>query len=181
MDTKNIRPAGFSMRLAAMLIDNLVLGIALAPVFMLLFGQKTMTKAQMQEILQTQGVIGLFDPNELLIQQAVILVVTVFFWVKFAGTPGKRLLGLRVVDAKTGKNLTPMQSTLRYLGYFISTMSMFCGFLWVLWDDKNQAWHDKIAGTMVIEDKPQRKYGTSSTAGDTPSSSTAKDDDTFTA
>lgn len=178
MNKNNLRPAGFGMRLAAMLTDNLVLGIALAPIFMLLFGQNTMTEAQMQEILRTQGFIGLFDPNELMIQQAIVLAVTVFFWVKFAGTPGKRLLGLRVIDAQTGKNLTPMQSTLRYLGYFLSAMPMCLGFLWVIWDEKKQGWHDKLAGTMVVEDKPQRKYGPRrETQNHAPSVQQKRDDD----
>lgn len=180
MDKTDFRPAGFGIRLAAMLIDNLVLGIALAPIFMLIFEQQTMTEAQMQEILQTQGVMGLFDPKELMIQQAIVLAITVFFWVKFAGTPGKRLLGLRVIDAKTGKHLTPIQAALRYVGYFLSAMPMCLGFFWVLWDEKNQGWHDKIAGTLVIENKPKRKYAQQ----DVNHQSTTpppQDDDTFAA
>ncbi len=181
MNKNDFRPAGFGMRLAAMLIDNLILGIALAPIFMLLFGQNTMTEAEMQHILQTQGPAGLFDPNQLMIQQAIVLLVTAFFWVKFAGTPGKRLLGLRVIDAKTGKNLAPMQATLRYLGYFLSALPMCLGFFWVLVDEKNQAWHDKIAGTLVVEDKPKRKYADDNHPQTPPRPSGKDDDDTFTA
>jgi uncharacterized RDD family membrane protein YckC len=26
------------------------------------------------------------------------------------------------------------------------------GFLWALWDNKQQGWHDKLAGTLVVKD-----------------------------
>lgn len=32
------------------------------------------------------------------------LVLTLFFWMKFAATPGKMALSLKVVDARTGQN-----------------------------------------------------------------------------
>lgn len=187
MNTSDLRPAGFGLRLAAMLIDNLVLGILLSPIFMMLFGRKTLSAEEMQalegmsvqQLSPEQALMALFDPKEMMIQQAIVLAITVFFWVKFAGTPGKRLLGLRVVDAQTGAHLTPMQSTLRYLGYFVSAMPMCFGFFWVLWDEKNQAWHDKIAGTLVVQDKPERKYGANDRPRRSPPAN--KDDDTFAA
>lgn len=150
-------PAGFGIRLAAMLIDNLVISIALTPISMLFFERKVLTDEQRQTMIQNQDITALFNPNELMFLQLLTLLITVFFWVRFAGTPGKRWLGIRVVDARTGANLTPMQSVLRYVGYIISALPMCMGFFWMLFDDKNQAWHDKIAGTMVIEDKPPRR------------------------
>jgi uncharacterized RDD family membrane protein YckC len=29
-------------------------------------------------------------------------------------------------------------------------MVLFVGFLWIIWDAEKQAWHDKIAGTVVV-------------------------------
>lgn len=59
-------------------------------------------------------------------------------WVKFAGTPGKRLLRLKVLDEKTGENLTVGQAILRYIGYFPSTLVFFLGFIWIAFDSKNK-------------------------------------------
>jgi uncharacterized RDD family membrane protein YckC len=28
----------------------------------------------------------------------------------------------------------------------------FLGYLWMLWDDKNQTWHDKVVNSVVIVD-----------------------------
>jgi uncharacterized RDD family membrane protein YckC len=72
------------------------------------------------------------------------------FFLVFAGqTPGKALLGLRVVPVNGGK-LKPWRAVLRYLGYYLSALPLFIGFLWVLLDDQRQAWHDKLAGTVVL-------------------------------
>ena len=39
---------------------------------------------------------------------------------------------------------------LRYVGYIVSGLAIGLGFLWIIWDDKKQGWHDKIASTKVI-------------------------------
>ncbi|PIE45306.1 MAG: RDD family protein [Gammaproteobacteria bacterium] len=150
MNTSRIQYATFAQRLIAMVIDSVIFSIILSPLFNLLFNEQKLTQEQAEEILQTQGFIGLIDPKEMMIQQIVVLVITVFFWFRYSGTPGKRLLKLKIVDATSGKSLTLLQSVVRYLGYFISSFPMGLGFLWVLFDKKNQAWHDKFANSVVI-------------------------------
>lgn len=73
-----------------------------------------------------------------------------WFWIAHAATPGKMLIDCKIVDAKTGKPITFKQALLRYLGYILSVMSLGLGFLWILWDDRKQGWHDKIANTVVV-------------------------------
>ena len=34
---------------------------------------------------------------------------------------------------------------------FISGQIFSLGYLWMLWDDKKQTWHDKIVGSVVIK------------------------------
>lgn len=149
--------AHFGHRLLAMIIDNIIFSLLLSPIFMLFFDTQQLTNEQVEQILSTQGPLGLINPQELLIQQIVILIITLFFWVRYAGTPGKRLLKLKIVDATTGKHLTKLQSFTRYLGYFIAAFPLGLGFFWVLMDDKRQGWHDKLANSVVIrEDYTQR-------------------------
>ena len=57
----------------------------------------------------------------------------------------------RVVDAKTLGPISTRQAIVRYIGYFVSTFSLFLGFIWVGIDRRKQGWHDKMAGTVVIE------------------------------
>ncbi len=98
------------------------------------------------------------DPNYIpqyewriaLIISVLPALITIWFWIKYAATPGKLLLDCEIVDAKTGKPITLKQSILRYVAYLISALPLFLGFFWMLIDKRHQTWHDKIAGTIVI-------------------------------
>ena len=78
--------------------------------------------------------------------------VTVALWVRFGGTPGKRLMECRIVDARTLKPVSPGQAVVRCLGYMISALPLGLGFLWIAWDRRKQGFHDKLAGTVVLHD-----------------------------
>jgi uncharacterized RDD family membrane protein YckC len=73
----------------------------------------------------------------------------VFFWSLAGQTPGKMLLGVRVIRVD-GRRLSIKRSILRFLGYIVSLVVFFLGFLWILADNRRQGWHDKIADTCVV-------------------------------
>jgi uncharacterized RDD family membrane protein YckC len=64
-------------------------------------------------------------------------------------TPGKRLLGLQVVDAN-GAEPGILRSALRAFLALGSGLLVLMGFLLVLFDRRRQALHDKLAHTYVI-------------------------------
>jgi uncharacterized RDD family membrane protein YckC len=82
---------------------------------------------------------------------ALFLDMVYFTW--FHGsvgqTPGKMLLGLRVVQV-TGEPMTFGLAFLRWTGYLISKLAVYLGFIWIAFDRRKQGWHDKIAGTVVV-------------------------------
>lgn len=65
-------------------------------------------------------------------------------------TPGKRLLGLRVVEL-TGKPPGLMLNLRRYGGYAASLATGGLGFIQIFWDANRQGLHDKAAHTAVID------------------------------
>lgn len=67
-------------------------------------------------------------------------------------TPGKRLLGIRVVHLN-GKPITIWDAFSRYGGYTAGLATGLLGFAQCLWDPNRQAIHDKIAFTAVIRDR----------------------------
>jgi uncharacterized RDD family membrane protein YckC len=79
-------------------------------------------------------------------------LVVLLFWVERQATPGKMVLGLRIVDAVTGETPTMGRLTLRYVGYLVAALPLGLGYLWALWDKQKQGWHDKMAGTVVVRD-----------------------------
>lgn len=64
-------------------------------------------------------------------------------------TPGKRLMGIRVVKAN-GAPLEAMDVIIRYIGYYINSFVFMLGWIWALFDSENQGWHDKLASTYVV-------------------------------
>ena len=81
----------------------------------------------------------------------LIGVAFVLFWMFRSATPGKMLVSAVIVDAKTLGKPSTGQLIGRYLAYYVSTLPLCLGFLWVAFDRRKQGWHDKIAGTLVIK------------------------------
>ena len=90
----------------------------------------------------------------LAIGQSIPILVTGALWAVWGTSPGKRAMHLRIVDADTGEPMTVRQAGLRTLGYLLSFATFGAGFLWVLFNQRKQALHDRIANTVVIDDGP---------------------------
>ena len=75
-------------------------------------------------------------------------------------TPGKRLLGLRVVEL-TAKRLTPLILFKRFGGYAAGLATGGTGFVQLIWDSNRQAIQDKTAHTVVIDARSQARMSES--------------------
>ncbi|MFH1723526.1 MAG: RDD family protein [Elusimicrobiota bacterium] len=73
---------------------------------------------------------------------------------RLGATPGKKLLGIRVVG-RDGRALGLGRSVVRAFGYLVSTPLMNLGFLWSLFHPESRAWHDLMAGSVVVEARPK--------------------------
>ena len=66
-------------------------------------------------------------------------------------TPGKWMLGIRVVNRETGLPAGFWRMALReVIGKLVASILCYLGFIWALVDANRQGWHDKIAKTLVI-------------------------------
>ena len=92
-------------------------------------------------------------PADFLINWLLPAVAIVLFWIYRQATPGKMAIKARIVDARTGAKPKPGQLMIRYLGYYVSTIPLGLGLIWVAFDPRKQGWHDKIAGTVVVRSK----------------------------
>jgi uncharacterized RDD family membrane protein YckC len=81
-----------------------------------------------------------------------VLGLALLGWMNGASgrTPGKRVVGIRVVRDADGRVLGGGLGLVRALCHFLDTVSCFLGWLWPLWDSKNQTFADKILATVVI-------------------------------
>lgn len=138
----DVEYAGFWRRVVASLIDTVLVSLVLAPILALL-GREA-------HFGLTDEIPPLSDNLLNLLLPAAIIIA---FWLIKQGTPGKLLMGARVVDAQTGATLTTGQAIGRYLAYYVSLIPFCLGFFWVGFDARKQGWHDKLAGTVVVLDR----------------------------
>ncbi|HEV2132119.1 MAG TPA: RDD family protein, partial [Longimicrobiaceae bacterium] len=80
------------------------------------------------------------------------LYFTLFLAVWRGQTPGKRLLGIRVVRLN-GKPITWWAAFERFGGYAAGLATGLLGFLQIFWDRNRQAIHDKIMETVVVRER----------------------------
>jgi uncharacterized RDD family membrane protein YckC len=133
--------AGFWIRFGAMLIDLVVMIIVLYIPLTMIYGEEYW--------IGEQFIYGFWD---VILGYIVPIVVTIWFWLRYSGTPGKMATRLRIVDAATGNKMTTGQAIGRYFAYTIAILPLCLGLIWVGIDKKKQGWHDKLAGTVVIRD-----------------------------
>lgn len=132
--------AGFWVRAGALLIDAIIMIIVLFIPLIFIYGE---------EYLDGEHLIyGFWD---VILSYVVPFIATLWFWLKFCATPGKMATKLKVVDAKTGGQLSIGQAIGRYFAYIVAMLPLGLGFIWVGIDKKKQGWHDKLAGTVVIK------------------------------
>ncbi|NOI26619.1 RDD family protein [Vibrio mediterranei] len=131
--------AGFWVRTGAVLIDTGLFLIITLPLLYWIYGDASLHS--------TQSTSKGWD---VFLNWVFPFVATTVFWIYRSATPGKIVFKLRVVDAKTRSSLSTRQSILRYLAYYVSTIPLCLGFLWVVFNTKKQGWHDLIANTIVI-------------------------------
>ena len=122
--------AGFWRRFVAAFIDGLVVGVV--------------------QFIFNKAVGGLFA-------SFVGLIVSAAYFTYFHGTtgqtPGDAALGVKVVDLQngTGGPIGYGRALLRWVVSIVSGIVLLLGFLWMLWDDEKQTWHDKAAGSVVVK------------------------------
>jgi uncharacterized RDD family membrane protein YckC len=140
------RLASWGRRLSAILIDNVLILIP-AAVGVGLFAVGDSGDATALSVI---GIVLVFV--SITVGQAAYF--TILNGNDRGQTYGKRLLGIRVIDEAVGGPIGYGRSFGRWavpalVNFFCGVFSIIDG-LWPLWDDRNQALHDKVAKSVVI-------------------------------
>lgn len=132
--------AGFWIRTGASIIDTILIILVTWPLLIAIYG--------MAYFDSTQFIAGTWDA---LISYVFPAVAVLIFWSYRSATPGKMILNMKIIDAKTGQKPSTGQFVGRYFGYFVSMIPLMLGIIWVAFDKRKQGWHDKLAGTLVVK------------------------------
>jgi len=112
--------AGFWIRMGALLLDVLLIGFATS-------------------LLHHWNDVHL----------VVLAIYGAVMWKLRGTTVGGIVFDLHVVRMD-GRPIDWETAIVRALGCFLSLAAVGLGFIWIAFDDNSQAWHDKIAGTVVV-------------------------------
>jgi uncharacterized RDD family membrane protein YckC len=115
--------AGFWIRMAALLLDVLLVGFVMT-------------------LLRPFGEFHI----------VILAIYGAVMWKLRGTTVGGIVFDLHVVRLD-GRAVDWETAIVRALGCFLSLAVVGLGFIWIAFDDNNQAWHDKIAGTVVVQVK----------------------------
>lgn len=152
-----VKLASFGKRWLAILIDGV---IAALPTMLLMNINGAFLALNAAMLSADDAIIAAafsqFQNDFIVMNLLVSAAYNLFFMTRFNGqTPGKMMLGLRAVK-KNGARFTFVDALLRnVIGYTLSGMFLL-GYLWALFDRESQTWHDKLAGTVVIDERAQK-------------------------
>jgi uncharacterized RDD family membrane protein YckC len=152
--------AGFWVRFLASVVDSIIVSVIIGPIANAVYDKPDATAslfaaAQSGDIAEM--VYAIADATrpagvgDFVLNIVVPAAAIVMFWIYRSATPGKMVTRTRIVDSDTGEPPSTKQCVVRYLGYFASMLPLFLGFFWVAFDKRKQGWHDKIAGTLVVQ------------------------------
>lgn len=156
--------AGFWQRLGGSILDSLlyslVLGCFVVPAILLGVGAFEGCNSFEDEDGFTELVCPPGEPDGAMLAGAiglgvVGLVAVVVLYVRALGrtgqTWGRKIVGVKVVRARTGEPPGIGRALGRTLfANVISSNVCYLGYLWMLWDDQKQTWHDKVCDTWVV-------------------------------
>lgn len=146
--------AGFVTRLVALIIDQLILTGIVS--LITIVATYVMNIFRVNELLGTENLTQTITVILVtIVTVSVVILYTIGFWLLAGQTPGKRLMGVRIVRTN-GQRITLWAAVRRWVGYWLSAI-LFLGYLWVLLDNKRQGFHDKLAGTVVVYSWPERE------------------------
>jgi uncharacterized RDD family membrane protein YckC len=135
--------ASIGLRCGAFLLDYIFLMLVPAVTVSLALMFKRAAPA-MASIILVIGYLATFG---------LLLVNWVYLCGQTGQTVGRRIIGIRIIRTD-GAPMDYRTAMLRHLGgYPLAFICFGLGFWWMLWDGKQQGWHDKLADTLVIKDE----------------------------
>jgi uncharacterized RDD family membrane protein YckC len=135
---------GFWIRLAAWLIDVIILSVARLVLWLPIMGR--MLAPQEGLSLAFVGLQMLLN----LIDFAIRIGYETFFVGKYGATPGKMACGLKIV-MPDGSRVSYARALARFFAKIVSYLTIFIGFIMAAFDEEKRGLHDRICDTRVVK------------------------------
>jgi uncharacterized RDD family membrane protein YckC len=139
------RYAGFWIRLVARLIDNTITSIA-GYIFQI---PLLLVMARMDKKTPDLGMLVGAAAVAVVMSLAASGYYEGWFLVNKGATPGKMVLGLKVIRARGGP-MTWGVSIGRFFAHMLSAFTLYVGYMMAGWDEEKRALHDRVCDTRVV-------------------------------
>ena len=123
-------PAGFWIRFVAAIIDSIIVGVGYGILMFAMIAIEMYALAMILGFIWALGYHIYFPSSDMM------------------ATPGKALLGLKITD-ESGNKIGVGKAILRYIGYIISALVLYIGFIIVGFTENKRGLHDMVASTRV--------------------------------
>jgi uncharacterized RDD family membrane protein YckC len=145
------RHAGFWTRLGAYIIDRMLLSLALLFVWswiVSLFGMEAAPPPPLGSLADLGPYVEAMG-WQIAVAATLHLVYDVYFNGRFGATPGKMAVGVRIVRIDEG----PINYKIAFVRWWaarLSDITLYLGYVMVVFREDKRALHDLLAGTQVI-------------------------------
>ena len=141
--------AGFWLRVAAYLLDTIILGFLLGITIL----RPLMERARISPENPWELITG--TSRQVIAINLLFTMAAWLYWASFESsrwqaTLGKKMLGLEVTDLD-GKRVSFARASVRFLGKFLSSLTLGIGYVMAGFTPNKQALHDRIARCLVLK------------------------------
>ena len=142
--------AGFWSRFMAFTTDIFMIGIPITIIIIIFFGYDQTHSAGFSDALMQTDKAQAHAPNPIasIIQLLLYLSAFVLFWKKSGQTPGMKMAGIKIIDAKSLNIPSYFQLFVRFFSYPLSLI--FFGYLWGVFRKDKSMLPDLISRTTLI-------------------------------
>ena len=144
-----LKYAGFWIRVAALIIDVVVIYIAIFIVGLIASGLLLSGGGSIFSAGNESGLIGVIILIYVLLLAAVVCYFAILESSDRQATLGKMAVGIKVGNAQ-GQKISFLNAVGRYLSKILSSLILYIGYIMVAFDSKKQGLHDKLANTYVF-------------------------------
>ena len=141
-------PAGFWIRFVAYLIDSIIISVLMGIIWV------PTTFLTMRSAMSEGGpgpLAAILPFLAFLLTMTASLGYVLWFWANRGATPGKKMMGLKIVREDGEEPLGWGTAFMRLVGYMVSGFILYIGFLMIAFNPDKMGLHDKIAKTRVLK------------------------------
>lgn len=147
--------AGFGFRAGVFFIDGFIAS-TVGSILQRVMGIQTGTVV----IWSTDSGLQSLSPEEtealwFVVSWVILMVILQCIWNSLGWSPAQRMIGLRIIDTK-GRAPGWGRGLGRTAASWLSALALGLGYLAAAWHPEKRTWHDRTAGTWVVDIRDRR-------------------------